>query len=80
MTSEASSRYEVLFRRLLHAVHELPAGVLFGANGATEAECKELMEDLLEFERLTTQLGRNNVEFIEGCRWHFEHCSALPEP
>ena len=73
MDAKAADRYEVLLNRLLYAVHELPAGVLFGANAATEAECKDLMEALLEFERLAVQLGRSNVEFIEGCRWHFEH-------
>lgn len=73
MASEAATRYEVLLRHLLNAVHELPAGVLFGANAATGKECAELMNVLLEFERLAFHLGRSNVDFIEGCRWHFEH-------
>ena len=73
MASGAAERYQALLGSLLYAVHELPAGVLFGANGATEKECKELMDALLEFERLATELGRSNSQFIEDCRWHFEH-------
>jgi hypothetical protein len=73
MASEAADRYEVLHKSLLYAVHELPAGVLFGPNGATEKECKKLMDMLLEFEQLAVHLGKSKKEFIEGCRWHFEH-------
>jgi hypothetical protein len=73
MADQESKRYEALLRGLVSAVHELPSGVLFGANGATGRECDELMQDLLEFERLSAHLGRPNPDFIEGCRWHFEH-------
>jgi hypothetical protein len=54
-------------------VHELPAGVLGGPNSATPEECAELMEGLNEFESLCKVVGSESVEFIEQCRWHFEH-------
>ena len=58
---------------LRDAVHELPAGVLWGSNGATEGQCGELLEALVEFERICIALSRNQADFIEDCRWHFEH-------
>lgn len=66
-------RYEALLSNLRYAVHELPAGVLDGPDGATVKQCAELMEALNEFERLCGQLGHNHNALIEGCRWHFEH-------
>jgi hypothetical protein len=35
-----------------YMLHEVPAGVLYGADGATETECGELLEDVDEFDRL----------------------------
>jgi hypothetical protein len=59
---------------LQYVVHELPAGILFGANGASPDECRELMEGLDEFARLCLRLQlTDHAEFIENCRWHFEH-------
>ena len=60
---------------LSYAVHELPAGVLYGANGASPAECADMMTGLEAFEALCVRLGRLDDQwaFIEGCRWHFEH-------
>ncbi len=66
-------RYQKLREQLQYAVHELPAGILYGADGATENECAQWMQDLLEFERLCTKLEKNHAAFIEGCRWHLEH-------
>ena len=71
------SALEEEYRRLLdglrYAVHELPAGVLWSADSATEAQCGQLMKDLNRFEQLCRQLGHEHANFIEGCRWHFEH-------
>ena len=36
--------YDKLYHYLDYTLHELPAGVLYGANGATESECAELMK------------------------------------
>jgi hypothetical protein len=66
-------RYEELLNALRYAVHELPAGVLYGADAANAKQCIELMGDLNEFERLCAQLSRDHGVFCDGCRWHFEH-------
>lgn len=66
-------RYEALLSSLRYAVHELPAGILDGPDGATAKQCAELMETVNEFERLCRGLGHNHDAFIKGCRWHFEH-------
>jgi hypothetical protein len=74
MTSkELDERYVRLFGLLKYAVHELPAGVLYGADGANAQQCAEWMADLNEFEALCGELGRDQAAFIEDCRWHFEH-------
>jgi hypothetical protein len=67
------ARYEALLSGLQYAVHELPAGVLYGANGANAKQCAELMEDLHEFETLCGELDRKHNAFVESCRWHFDH-------
>lgn len=56
------------------ALHELPAGVLWGADGATPGECAEMMEGLEEFARQCERLGlEDHRDYIERCRWHFDH-------
>lgn len=56
------------------AVHELPAGVLDGHDGATESGCRAMLNELEQFDRLCRRLGlEDHQDFIEGCRWHFEH-------
>jgi hypothetical protein len=39
------------------AVHELPAGVLWGVDGATPAQCAEMLDDLDDFARVCARLG-----------------------
>jgi hypothetical protein len=68
-----TSRYAELSRNLQYVMHELPAGVLWGADAATESQCSELMRDLDEFEGLAKAIGRSETAFIEACRWHLEH-------
>jgi hypothetical protein len=72
-SKERKVRYEKLLDGLEYVVHELPAGVLFGADGASSKQCAELMADLNEFEKLCIELDRPQAEFIEACRWHFDH-------
>lgn len=73
-TDADRERYQRALNWLWGAVHELPAGVLWGSNGATEDQCAEMMTGLQEFESLCERLGvADHVDFIEGCRWHFEH-------
>lgn len=59
--------------RLRYTLHELPAGVLFGHDGATAEQCDELRELLEEFERdvsATSQEARFTA-LIEDCKYHF---------
>jgi hypothetical protein len=72
--SSDQARYARDRRWLTAAVHELPAGVLWGADGATPEQCAELMDGLDEFARVCDRLGLDDQkEFVVGCRWHFEH-------
>lgn len=43
--SGANDEYMRLLRFLEYTLHELPAGVLYDANGADEKKCAELMSD-----------------------------------
>lgn len=59
---------------LTAAVHELPAGVLDGADAATPEACAEMLVELEEFRNVCLRLGLDDHRvFIEQCRWHFEH-------
>ena len=64
--------YEELFHYLEYTLHELPAGVLYGANGASEEECSELMTATYRLEELAKVVGKDLGEFLEICRWHYE--------
>ncbi len=72
-TKELTERYTRLLGLLKYAVHELPAGVLYGTDGASAKQCAQWMSDLDEFEALSGELDRDQRPFIEDCRWHFEH-------
>lgn len=59
---------------LSQALRELPERVLCGWNAASAVECREMMAGLEEFARLCEGLAiEGQAEFIDGCRWHFEH-------
>src|SRR5262245_26655967 len=54
-------------------LHELPAGVLYGSDGATEQQCDELLALLAEFRehvRLTGQSG-DYAELAAECDLHY---------
>jgi hypothetical protein len=59
--------------RLRYSLHELPAGVLYGIDGATADQCRELEEELEEFCRLLTseELEQKYADLIDACRFHF---------
>jgi hypothetical protein len=59
--------------QLEYSLHELPSGVLFGADGATVEECEKLQEELAEFERLVLAHGTRaeHQEIIQECRLHY---------
>jgi hypothetical protein len=68
------SRYDRDRQWLDHAVHELPTGVLYGADGATSGQCAEMLVALDEFAGVCARLWLDDhTEFIQACRWHFDH-------
>jgi len=62
-----------IYTVLDYAMHELPAGVLWNPNAATESQCKELLLDLNRFEDLSKQLAIPTENFVDACRWHLDH-------
>ena len=70
--NELQKEYDDLIRFIQFSLQELPTGVLYGVNSATEEECQELMTDLSRLERMSEKLSIDNAQFIKNCRWHFE--------
>ena len=70
--SGANDEYMRLLRFLEYTLHELPAGVLYDANGADEKKCAELMSDTYRLEALAKDIGSDLSEFLATCRWHYE--------
>ena len=62
-----------IYSVLDYAMHELPAGVLWGPNAADRSQCAELLVDLNRFEELSKQLSIPAQDFIDACRWHLDH-------
>ena len=56
-----------------YTLHELPAGVLYGHDGATAEECEELLEFLTEFQAHVQILGEQEkyADLIVDCRSHY---------
>ena len=56
-----------------YSIHEVPAGVLYGIDGASPEQCRELEEELDEFCRLVEQeqLDQRFADLIRICRLHF---------
>ena len=71
-TKTEKEEYQRLLRYLEYTLHELPAGVLYDANGADDKKCAELMEDTYRLEELAVAMGADIAEFIAICRWHYE--------
>ena len=72
-TETDRERYQRDLNWLWGAVHELPAGVLWGANSASREQCAEMLLGLQDFHTACLRLGYDDhADFIEGCRWHFE--------
>jgi PAS domain-containing protein len=71
--SLAKKRLLSLMRsRFDYVLHELPAGVLYGDDGATIKECDQLLVELSDYERLAMELGGDNQdrELIADARFH----------
>jgi hypothetical protein len=64
---------EKLATRLRYSVPELPAGVLYGIDGASAEQCLELEKELEEFSLLASEEGKEHHygELIGRCRFHF---------
>ena len=62
-TSQSANRRELkvefdqLYSVLDYSMHELPAGVLWNPDAATQSQCVELMEGLNRFETVCKELG-----------------------
>jgi hypothetical protein len=56
-----------------YTLHELPAGVLYGVDGATIAQCDKLLAELDEFRSLIAIEGRATeyAELVADCDLHF---------
>ncbi len=58
---------------VVHTLHELPDGVLYGMDGASISECAELIEYIIEFQELVDRFGvRDNYrELIHDATFHY---------
>jgi hypothetical protein len=58
---------------LRYTLHELPAGVLYGVDGATVDQCDELLAELEEFRELLAADGRPGeyAQLKSACDHHF---------
>jgi hypothetical protein len=63
---------DVIASHIRYTLHELPAGVLFGANGATSDECIVLQGDLDEFKALLRGPERETfADLIASAELHY---------
>ena len=65
-------------RYVSHTLHELRAGVLYGMDGASIAECAELVEHIAEFKDVAERFGvyDNYKELIHDATFHYNAYSA----
>ena len=56
---------------LCYTLHELPIGVLYGANGATIQECEELIQEVEKYEIVCNKLQRDENKLIEECKFYY---------
>ncbi len=54
-----------------YTLHEIPIGVLYGQDGATIAECDELLEKVIQYENLCNQLQLDEKELIENYKFYY---------
>ena len=59
-----------------YTLHELPTGVLYGANGATIEECDELIEEIKKYEIQCNKLQLDENELIEECKFYYQAYKA----
>ncbi len=54
-----------------YTLHELPAGVLYGSDGATIEECEDLLNQLNKYKEVCGQLNIDNEELITECEFYY---------
>lgn len=69
---EKLEEFKRLYSYLEYTLHEIPTGVLYDANGASEEHCKELMTDSNTLEKMAKDLDLEISGFVAYCRWHYE--------
>ena len=57
---------------LSYTLHELPTGVLYGTNGASIEECKELIIEVEKYEKVCKKLDRDEKELIQECKFYYQ--------
>ena len=64
---------DLLVRRLNYTLHELPSGVLYGHDGATVDQCREMLGELDDFTRHAEILGvaDDYSNFVAKCKFHY---------
>lgn len=74
---ELLEMYESNVRNYLHfTIHEIPLGVLYDMDGASENDCDELLQTLKDYEKVCEKLSLDRHELIRTCRFHFENYKA----
>ncbi|HEY0060633.1 MAG TPA: hypothetical protein VGC21_00855 [Telluria sp.] len=73
MTRLLQQEYERRRSVLEHAMHELPAGVVWQSDAVSAAEGGELLDDLERMVELCKALDIQADDFIAACRWHLNH-------
>lgn len=64
--------YEKKIREYLTStLHEIPAGVIIGANGATIEECEELIKEADKYEILCNKIKREESDLIRECKYYY---------
>lgn len=60
---------------LAYCLHELPSGILYGADGATIPQCEELSDILADFIEQVELAGLHDdyQDLIAECAFHFPH-------
>lgn len=60
-------------RYMEYTLHEIPAGVIYGADGATLSQCQDLLKLLSEFKEDVALLGESEkyADLIADCNFHY---------
>lgn len=64
-------KYELLYNHIALTIHEVPSGVLFGANSASIDETDVLLKELNEFEQYTKSINKIKPPIIDEARFYY---------